>query len=144
MRLQFDDGMRERLRQRRQEQLADVRAGRLLTAEDLLLEDEVIRVRCGFGNASFLGLDGRAIFWNYGGPSAPEVLTDVASVACVVAWAAEDGLPELLECLPKMPSSGVICRECGGSRWLPMSAGTREDGGPQVCPLCHGLGWTLA
>jgi len=145
MLLQFDERMLKSLRQRRDEQLAGVHAGRLPAVEDLLVADEVIWVRSGFGNASFLGLDGRAIFWNYGDGYGPEVLTDLQGVACVVAWAAEGGLSELLEVLPKMPSNAKTCRQCNGSRWMRKKKRTVQDqsGGPQVCHLCHGLGWTV-
>ena len=62
MGLQFDDRLRERLRQIRAAQLQDLQYW--ASVEDLLVAWEVVAVRDGFGGASFIGLDGRVIQWN--------------------------------------------------------------------------------
>jgi hypothetical protein len=144
MGLLFDDRMRERLRQVREAQLAEMRAGRWQEAAEVLIADETVCLWCGCGNASFVGLDGRVLYWNYGDGWPVEELSAPADVASVVRHGAEAGLPDLLGFLPTMPSGGVTCRQCRGSRWMPPRARTSRDGGPQVCLLCHGLGWTVA
>ena len=142
MGLVFDDRMRERLRQVRQAQLAEVSAGRWPEAADILIEQEAVCLRCGSGNASFVGLDGRVLYLNYGDGWPVEELNAPVDVASAVRHGAESGLSELLEFLPAMPLGGIICRQCRGSRWMPTQARTSRDGEPQICLLCHGLGWT--
>ena len=131
-----------RLRQVRATQLAEVKSGRWLEAADFLIANELVCLWCGAGNASFVGLDGRVLYLNYGDGCEIEELIDPVNVASVVRHGAEAGLPELLDYLPPMPSDGVTCRQCRGSRWMPQRARTSRDGGPQVCLLCNGLGWT--
>ena len=142
MGLVLDDRLRERLRQVRAAQLRDLRYWQ--AAEDLLVDDEVVCARCGLGNASFVGLDGRVLFWNFGDGHPPEELTDPASVACVVGWLAEAGVPELLDALPPMPPGGRPCRSCRGRRWARRAAGAGPGSLRRVCGRCYGQGWTPA
>lgn len=144
MRLVLNDRLRERLREVREAQCRDLRAWE--AAEDILVAIEVVCARCGAGNASFVGLDGRILFWNYGDGHPIEELSDLESIACVVGWAAEAGLPELLDAMPPMPPGGKPCRACRGRRWARRVAGTGSGGDRlrRICGVCHGLGWVPA
>lgn len=139
MRLALDDRLRTRLRQVREQQLHD--RAIYEPVKDFLSSEGVVCARCGFANASFVGLDGRVLFWNYGDGHPPEELTDPRSVACVVGWLAESAMPELLEALPPLPPGVTPCPACLGRRWASRGPGKGKNGARQLCQRCHGQGW---
>ena len=141
MGLILDDQLRTRLRDLRRSQLQSL--DDWPGAESILLAREVICVRIGWGNASFVEMDGRVLFWNFAEGHAPEELTDPLSMASVVAWAVEIGFPELLVALPPMPAGGQTCGSCHGRRFARRKVGAGQVSPRPVCTLCHGLGWLM-
>jgi hypothetical protein len=143
--LPLTERLRELLRQVREHQMAQHRAGRPELVCGVFYNDEVVCLRAGGGHAAYLGTDGRIHYENYGEAKDPRVLTDPRDVASTIVKCANDiGVPELIELLPPRPAGGEICRLCEGRRWeLPASSGD-PDGRPWCCRRCHGLGWTLA
>ena len=137
----LDDQLRKSLRHIRRGQLQSL--DDWPGAESILLAREVLCVRLGWGNASFVDLDGRVLFWNFAEGHPLEELTDPLSMACVVEWAAEIGFPELLDALPPMPAGGRTCDRCRGRRFTRRSAGAGQGSPRPVCTLCHGLGWLM-
>lgn len=122
MRLPLTDQQREHLRSVREEQLAAWRAGRPQIVDDLFTTDEVVRLMSRMGRACYLGLDGRVWVGNLGEGELPQVLDDPKAVAsCIMRWAVDIGLPELVEVLPSMPADGEVCSLCEGSRYMPES-----------------------
>jgi hypothetical protein len=137
--LPLTEPIRERLRQIRERQMAEHRAGRPQLVCGVFYDEEVVCLRAGRGHAAYLGTDGRVHYENYGQGKDKVVLTDPRHVASTIAECAGDiGVPELIDLLPARPAHGLVCRLCEGSRWA--SAG----GDRWLCLLCHGLGWTLA
>jgi hypothetical protein len=105
----------------------------------IFYDQEVVCLWAGGGHAAYLGLDGRVHYENYGEGFDTVVLTDLRAVASnIVRYAADIGLPELIDLLPAAPLSAVVCRLCEGSRWESVES-TRW-----CCRRCRGLGWTLA
>ncbi|SIO58595.1 hypothetical protein SAMN05444166_5738 [Singulisphaera sp. GP187] len=139
MRLPIDEQLRERLRQLRELQLAECRAGRPQVVDEVFLNEEVVRLKSGGGHSAYLGLDGRAITVNDNEGFPPVVLEapkDIASV--VVRWAPEAGLAELVEVLPPKADGGAVCSLCDGTRYEEL------QGERWCCRRCCGLGWTNA
>ena len=81
----------------------------------------------------YLGTDGRVHYENYGEGLDKMVLTDPRDVASsIVKWAADIGVPELIDLLPDRPEGAVVCRLCEGTRWESLESS------------CNSSGWTLA
>jgi hypothetical protein len=143
--LNIGDTLRDRLREVREQQMAEHLAGRPLAMCGIFYEREVVCLKAGCGHAAFLGLDGRVWAENYGQGLESEVFTDARDIASVIVrWAGNIGLPELVELLPTKPADAFVCGVCGGSRWLPTTIGVHDDGRPLCCLRCYGLGWTFA
>jgi hypothetical protein len=143
--LNLDAPLRERLRQIREKQMADHRAGRPRLVCAIFYDLDVVCLKAGMGHAAFLDLDGRVWAENYGEGFPPEVLTDARDVASVIVrWAGNIGLSELIDRLPARPLDAFVCGVCSGSRYLPVSIMVHDDGRPLCCLRCYGLGWTFA
>lgn len=147
------DGLRDRLRELRAEQLRWPKTGILTLVPELdeyFLRHELVTITLGMGPAMYLSLDGRVIIWNYDDGESPCEANDPHDIAAGVALAVERwSMPELLPLLPTRPADGHECPTCGGERWLRHSAGrwVRFSEGPAnavqaVCRICCGLGWT--
>jgi hypothetical protein len=143
--LPLTEPLRDRLRQIRERQMVDHRAGRPQLVCEVFYDEEVVCLRASGGYAAYLGMDGRVHSENYSEGIAKAVLTDPRDVASTIVKCAGDiGLPELVDLLPARPPGAVVCRLCGGGRWeSPASTGDPE-GRPWCCRRCCGLGWTLA
>jgi hypothetical protein len=135
---------REHLRDVREAQLAEWRAGRPQVVDEMFVAEEVVRLMSGMGRAAYLGLDGRVWVGNLGEGELPRILDDPKDVAsCIVRWASAVGLPELVEALPPIPEGGEVCSLCKGTREMPEDIVPRaEDGFRYFCRRCGGLGWT--
>lgn len=146
MRLPLTEQQREHLRDVREAQLAEWRAGRPQVVDAMFIEEEVVRLMSRMGRAVYLGLDGRVWAGNLGEGESPGALEDPKDVAsCIVRWARTVGLPELIEVLPPMPEGGEVCALCGGERETHEGIIPRgEDGVRRYCPRCGGLGWTTS
>jgi hypothetical protein len=143
--LPLTEPLRERLRQIREEQMADHLAGRPQRVCGVFYDEEVVCLRVFCGHAAYLGTDGRIHYENFGEGKDKVVLTDPRDVASTIVKCAGDiGVPELIDVLPPRPTGAVVCRLCEGSRWeSPASTGDPE-GRPWCCRRCCGLAWTLA
>jgi hypothetical protein len=135
MRLPLTEQQREHLRNVREAQLADWRAGRPQVVDEMFVEEEVVRLMSGMGRAAYLGLDGRVWVGNLGEGESPQALDDPKDVAsCLVRWADAVGLPDLVEALPAMPEGGEVCSLCRGTREMPEDImPRREDGFRYYC-----------
>jgi hypothetical protein len=143
MRLPLTEAQREHLRRVREEQLAMWRAGRPQVVDEMFVTDEVVRLMSGMGRACYLGLDGRVWVGNLGEGKLPWVLDDPKDVAsCIIRWAVDVGLPELVEALPPMPAEGEVCSLCKGSGYMPDEFISSEERRWFFCKRCGGLGWT--
>jgi hypothetical protein len=144
MRVSLDDRQREHLRRVRESQLADWRAGRPQLVDEMFVEQEVVRLKAGMGHSAYLGLDGTVYAVNYGEGFPPRVLDDPKDVAsCIIRWAIDIGLPELIDALPPMPENGEVCSLCQGSRYMPDEFIGTEERRWFFCRRCGGLGWTV-
>lgn len=143
--LRIPEALHERLRNVREQQMADHLAGRPPVVCGLFYDSDVVILKNGLGRAAFLGLDGRVWIQNYGEGLAPEVVTDARDIASIIVrWSGDIEVPELVELLPSKPHGGYTCGVCDGTRWLPRSVAIHDDGRQLHCLRCHGLGWTLA
>jgi hypothetical protein len=143
--LSLTESLQARLREVREQQMAEHRAGWPALVCGVFYEQEVVWLRAGGGHATYLGTDGRVYYENYAEGKDCVVLTDPRAIAsAVVRWAAEIGVPELVEQLPPPPAGGEVCRLCGGSRWESPASTGDPDGQPWCCRRCKGLGWTMA
>jgi hypothetical protein len=143
MRLPLTDQQREHLRRVREDQFAMWRDGRPQVVDEMFVTDEVVRLRSGLGRACYLGLDGRVWVGNLGEGELPRVLDDPKDVAsCIIRWAIDFGLPELVESLPPMPADGEVCSLCKGSRYRPDEFIGSQERRWFFCMRCGGLGWT--
>jgi hypothetical protein len=144
MKVALTDRQQEQLRQVRERQLAEWRVGRPQIVDEMFVEQEVVRLKAGMGHAAYLGLDGTVYSVNYGEAIPPEVLADPKDVAsCILRWAADIGLPELIEALPSLPPDGEVCSLCQGSRYMPDNFIGTEERRWFFCRKCGGLGWTV-
>jgi hypothetical protein len=64
--LPLTERLRERLRQIREHQMAEHRAGRPQLVCGVFYDEEVVCLRAGSGHAAYLGTDGRVHYENYG------------------------------------------------------------------------------
>jgi len=143
MRLPLTDQLQERLRHVRESQFAERRAGFPHPPDEIFLEKEVVRLKAGMGHSVYLELDGTVYAVNYGEGLPPEILESPKDMAsCIIRWASNIGLPELIEALPPIPEGGDVCSLCRGSRYMPDSW-VDEQGRRVYCHRCGGLGWTL-
>ena len=86
--LPLTEPLRIRLRQIRQHQMAEHRAGRPRLVCNVFYDEEVVCLRAGGGQAAYLGTDGRVHYENYGEGKDREVLTDPREVASIIVkWA---------------------------------------------------------
>jgi hypothetical protein len=152
MNLLILDGVQERLRQLRAEQLGWPSEGVTKLFPELhefFLRNDVVIITLGLGPAVYLRLDGRIIKWNYDDGESPRELSDPHDIAAGVALAVETwSMPELLALLPTRPGDGQECARCGGERWIRYAEGRwvrlsqgPEDSVKRVCITCCGLGW---
>lgn len=137
--------IRIRLRQIREQQMAEHLAGRPQMVCGVFYDEEVVCLRAGGGHAAYLGTDGRVHYENYGEGMDTVVLTDPRDLASTIVKCAGDiGMPELIDQLPSRPENGFSCQLCEGTRveWLACT----DD--PELrrccCRRCRGLGWTMA
>jgi hypothetical protein len=144
MQVPLTEQQRQHLRRVREEQLADWRAGRPQVVDEMFLTDEVVRLMSGMGRACYLGLDGRVWVGNLGEGQLPKDLDDSKDVAsCIIRWAGDIGLPELIDALPPMPEVGEVCSLCRGTRYMPDEFIGDEERRWYFCRRCGGLGWTI-
>lgn len=144
MQLPLTEQQKKHLRNVREAQLAEWRSNPFV-ADDLFVEQEVVRLMAGMGRACYLGLDGRVWLGNLAEEELPQVLDDPKGVAsCIVRWSGTIGLPNLVEALPPMPEGGETCPVCRGGREMPDEYAPRaKEGFRYYCLRCGGLGWTL-
>jgi hypothetical protein len=137
--LPLTEPLRQRLRQIRDRQMAEHRAGRPRLVCGVFYDEEVVCLRVFCGHAAYLGTDGRVHYQNFGEGQDQVVLTDPRDVAwAIVKCAGDIGMPELIDRLPARPANGLVCRLCEGARW------ESAEGDRWCCRRCCGLGWTLA
>jgi hypothetical protein len=143
--LPLTEPLRQRLRQIRDCQMVDHRAGRPQMVCEVFYEDEVVCLRAGGGHAVYLGTDGRVHYEYYGEGKDRVVLTDPRDVASTIVQCAGDiGMPELIDLLPVRPGSAVVCRLCEGSRCELLATTGDPECRPWCCRRYKGLGWTVA
>lgn len=141
--LPLTDSLRNSLRKVREQQMDEHRAGRPQLVCGVFYEEEVVCLRVFGGHAAYLGTDGRLHYENFAEGLEKELLTDPRDVAStLVKWAADIGLPQLVDQLPTRPANGFVCQLCNGTRL------EGPLGDPQIqrwcCRRCQGLGWTMA
>jgi hypothetical protein len=137
--LPLTERLRVLLRLIRKRQMADHIVGRPQLVCGVFYDEEVVCLRAGGGHATYLGIDGRIYYENYGEGQDKVVLTDPRDVASTIVKCAGDiRLPELIDLLPARPEVAVVCRLCAGSRW------ESAESSQLCCRRCCGLGWTIA
>lgn len=135
VRLPIDNHWRDRLRA--------VRHGQVVVPEvEAILHCEAVFLYGWLGNSAHLGLDGRVVAWAAADACPPQVLSDAAEVARLIALGSRWlGLSDLVELLPPMPSGSVVCPYCEGRRWDDTPHEGHPEGG--VCLVCKGVGWRV-
>jgi hypothetical protein len=142
--LALSEELRERLREVRERQMAEHRAGIPRLVCDVFYDEEVVCLRAGGGHATYLGTDGRLHYQNYGEGKDTVVLTDPRDLASAIVNCAGDvGVPELIDLLPPRQANAFVCQLCRGTRWELPESNDHADGWPWCCRRCYGLGWTL-
>jgi hypothetical protein len=112
--------------------------------DEVFLERDVVRLTSGGGHAAYLGLDGTVYVFHYGDGRPPRVLDDPRDIAsCIIRWATDIGLPELIDGLPAMLPGGETCSLCRGGRYMPEEWIGNNERRWFFCKRCGGLGWTL-
>src|SRR5262249_19723413 len=107
--LPLTESLQARLRQIRERQMAEHRAGRPQLVCGVFYDEEVVCLRAGGGHAVYLGTDGRVHYENYGEGKDKVVLTDPRDVASTVVKCAGDiGLTGLIDLLPSRPPGAVV------------------------------------
>lgn len=129
-----------------QEKLKQLRSQQLIRHNDdeLLNREEAVVLTYGLGQAIYLTLDGRIIFWDIGAmwsdtdqPVERSEMKDIAGALVIGARGLH--LPELIELIPAKPGHATVCQQCTGERIVYLKKEDKKSW--IICWVCSGLGW---